>query len=172
MKKYPETLFNVVLVEPEIPQNTGTTGRSCVGYWSHLHLVGKLGFDVSDKQLKRAGLDYWPDLEWSQHPSWEMCFKEVSQPSRLHLFSKKAETSFYDAKFEKGDWLVFGKETKGLDSSIVRQFPGQVYRIPFPGPIRSFNLSNSVAMVLSEAFRQLLEGGWTPPLQGGSKGLS
>ena len=140
-------LFNVVLVEPEIPQNTGNIGRTCVGICSHLHLVGRLGFDLSDKQVKRAGLDYWQHLKWSQHKDWNTWWEEVSDSTRVHFFSTKADRSLYDMELRKGDWLVFGGETKGLGPGVIGPYRSQLVKIPFPGPIRSFNLANAVSMV-------------------------
>ena len=147
-------LFNVVLVEPEIPQHTGNSGRTCVGFQSHLHLVGTLGFDLDDKKVKRAGLDYWPHLNWTHHVSWEDWWDVIPDKSRVFFMSTKAQNSLYEAQFQDGDWLVFGKETKGLDEAILNRYPEQCFKIPFLGSIRSFNLSNAVAMTLGEGFRQ------------------
>lgn len=148
-------LFNVVLVEPEIGANTGNIGRTCVGLESKLHLVGKLGFSITDKQLRRAGLDYWPYLDFVHHANWEDWWREVPDPSRVFFFSTKAETSLFQTQFQEGDWLVFGKETKGLDAAILEKFSEQVRRIPMTGPIRSLNIATAVAVVLFEGFRQL-----------------
>ena len=148
-------MFNVVLVEPEIPNNTGNIGRTCVGLWSKLHLVGPLGFSLDDKQLKRAGLDYWPNLEYEYHPSWSDFLKGVRDTSRLFFFETGSSKTLFDAKFKAEDYLIFGKETKGLASPILKSFEDQIYNIPFPGEIRSFNLANTVAMVMCEGFRQV-----------------
>lgn len=153
--KYEELFFNIVLVEPEIPNNTGSIGRLCVGGNSRLHLIGPMGFEISDKRVKRAGLDYWPDLELSMYSDFNEWLAGVEDPSRIFLFSSKAQKSYYDIEFQKGDWLVFGKESVGLSNQILEQFPGQQIRIPFPGKVRSFNLSNAVAMALGEGLRQL-----------------
>jgi tRNA (cytidine/uridine-2'-O-)-methyltransferase len=152
---YPQRLFNVVLVEPEIPNNTGNIGRTCVGLWSKLHLVGPLGFSLDDKQLKRAGLDYWPNLEYEYHPSWVDFLKSVPDTSRLFFFETGSSKTLFDAEFKSEDYLIFGKETKGLADTIVKSFEDQIYQIPFPGEIRSFNLANTVAMVMCEGFRQV-----------------
>lgn len=147
--------LNIVLVEPEIPNNTGNVGRTCVGTNSMLHLVGKLGFEITDKQLRRAGLDYWKFLNWQHHSTWEDWWKHVPDPSRVFFFSKKTTQSIFDLKFQQGDWLVFGKETKGLDEKIIEQYRDQAVLIPMYGPIRSLNLANAVAVSIFEALRQL-----------------
>ena len=144
---YPQKLFDVVLIEPEIPNNTGNIGRTCVGAWSSLHLVGPLGFSIDDKQLKRAGLDYWEHLDVQFHRSRQEWLKSVQNPRRVFLIETTGQKSLFDAQFEKGDVLVFGRETTGIPADILAAFPDQVYRIPFPGKIRSFTLANCVAMV-------------------------
>jgi tRNA (cytidine/uridine-2'-O-)-methyltransferase len=146
--------YRVVLIEPEIPANTGNIGRTCVGLEAELHLVGKLGFLLSDRRLKRAGLDYWPHLTFTHHPSWDHWWSKVEDPSRVFFFSTKAEKGFHEAKFQPGDWLVFGKETVGLGPSIIESHRSSLLKIPMTGPIRSLNLATSVAVVLFEAFRQ------------------
>lgn len=155
MSKYPHTNFNVVLVEPEIPANTGNIGRTCVGTFSHLHLIGPLGFEIDDKQVKRAGLDYWPHLDLTYYPSRQDWWKKVEDPSRVFFLSTKAKKSVFQQELQKGDWLVFGKETKGLSPEILSEFPDQVLGIPMPGQIRSLNLATSVAVVLFEGLRQI-----------------
>lgn len=147
--------FNVVLVEPEIPNNTGNIGRLCVGSLSKLHIVGKMGFEISDKRVKRAGLDYWPDLDLTIHESLEDWMETVVDKTRIFLFSSSAKKSYYDSKLQRGDWLVFGKESVGLDRDFLAKFPSNAVKIPFPGTVRSFNLSNAVAMSLGEGLRQL-----------------
>lgn len=150
-----EHLFNVVLIEPEIGANTGNIGRTCVGLESKLHLVGKLGFSITDKQLRRAGLDYWPHLDFVHHPTWDDWWKHVEDPSRVFFFTTKAKASLFETELKKGDWLVFGKETKGLDPEILENHPEQIRRIPMTGPIRSLNIATAVAVVLFEGFRQI-----------------
>lgn len=147
-------LFHIVLIEPEIGANTGNIGRTCVGLQSKLHLVGKLGFDITDRRLKRAGLDYWPHLDFVHHPDWDSWWRNVTDPSRVFFFSTKARKSLFETEFRAGDWLVFGKETKGLDPQILEKFSEQARRIPMTGPIRSLNIATSVAVVMFEAFRQ------------------
>lgn len=154
-QKYPHLNFNIVLVEPEIPANTGNIGRTCVGTHSRLHLVMPFAFDLSDKRLKRAGLDYWPDLEYFVHDSYNDWWDQVPDKSRVFFFTTKVKQAFYDIEYRPGDWLVFGKETKGLDEAIIQQNRQQAVTIPFPGKVRSFNLSNTVSMALCEGMRQL-----------------
>ncbi len=149
-----DPLFNVVLVEPEIPQNTGNIGRTCVALNAHLHLVGPLGFTITDRQLKRAGLDYWPHLQWTMHQNWAAWHSQVADPSRIFCLTTKGQKSHFEIDFKKGDWLVFGKETKGLSDDILQQFPTQKFKIPQVGPVRSLNVATAVAIVLYEGFRQ------------------
>ena len=148
-------LFNVVLVEPEIPQNTGNIGRTCVGMGSRLHLVEPFGFELSDKQVKRAGLDYWHHLKWFAYKDWGAWWSHVAEPERVHFFSTKAEKSLYEVELCQGDWLVFGSETRGLGAEVIECHRKRLVKIPFLGPIRSFNLANSVSMVLGEGVRQI-----------------
>ncbi|NQZ01004.1 MAG: tRNA (cytidine(34)-2'-O)-methyltransferase [Bdellovibrionales bacterium] len=153
--KYPKVNFRVVLVEPEIPNNTGNIGRTCVGTWSELHLVKPLGFEISDKQLRRAGLDYWPDLEVFEHDNFDSWLGQVEDFNRVFFFTTKVDNSLYDVEFQPGDWLVFGKETKGLGPAIIEKYTKNCVTIPMPGPVRSFNLANSVAISVFEGLRQL-----------------
>lgn len=147
--------LNVVMIEPEIGANTGNIGRTCVGLGAKLHLVGKLGFELSDRRLKRAGLDYWPHLDFVHHSTWDEWWQTVPNPGRVFFFSTKAKASLYETQFQHGDWLVFGKETKGLDISILEKFSENIRQIPMTGPIRSLNVATAVAVVMFEAFRQL-----------------
>lgn len=147
--------FHVVLVEPEIAANTGNIGRTCVGLNAKLHLVGQLGFSITDRRLKRAGLDYWPYLDFVHHPHWDEWWKEVPDPKRVFFFSTKAAQSLYEPKFQHGDWFVFGRETKGLDPAVISRFSDQALRIPMTGPIRSLNIATAVAIVLFEGYRQI-----------------
>lgn len=147
--------FHVVLIEPEIGANTGNIGRTCVGLDAKLHLVGKLGFSITDRRLKRAGLDYWPHLDFVHHPTWDDWWSTVPDPSRVFFFSTKASKTLFQTEFRPGDWLVFGKETKGLDEAILEKFSASLRRIPMTGPIRSLNIATAVAVVLFEGFRQL-----------------
>jgi tRNA (cytidine/uridine-2'-O-)-methyltransferase len=136
-----------------------------VGTGSALHLVGPLGFDISESAVRRAGLDYWERLDLHRHESLETMMPKVADPKRVFYFSKKAKKTFYDLDFQLGDWLVFGKETKGLPADLLERVEPQVVRIPMWGPIRSLNLSNSVSIVLYEALRQTLVSSQTPEIE-------
>lgn len=151
------SLFKVVLVEPEIPQNTGNIGRTCVGLQSELHIVGPTGFEISDRNLKRAGLDYWQHLQWRQYESHKQWQEGLGDQSRVFYFTTKADKTIYDFEFQQGDTFVFGKETKGLDASIIEAHKEHCARLPMIGQIRSLNLATAVAVVLFEAYRQHLE---------------
>lgn len=162
MDQKPKTLFNVVLIEPEIPNNTGNIGRTCVGFWSRLHLVGPLGFSIDDKAVKRSGLDYWPHLDLVYHKSKQDWSKSIASEQeapcsqkRVHLIETGSSRTIFDIEFREGDYLVFGRETTGIPRDIISQYSEHVYSIPFPGKLRSFNLSNCVAMVMCEGVRQL-----------------
>ena len=150
-----ESLFNVVLIEPEIPQNTGNIGRTCVGTRSDLHLVGQMGFEITDKNLKRAGLDYWQHLHWTHYQDLEQWQQQLKDPKRVFYFSTKSKKSYFDVQFKAGDSFVFGKETKGLDEDLLRRNEDQVLTIPMFGPIRSLNVATAVTVVLYEAIRQI-----------------
>lgn len=148
-------LLNICLVEPEIPNNTGNIGRTCVGLCSKLNLIGKLGFDLSEKAVRRAGLDYWKELNLQQYESIESWESELKDPGRIFLFTTKAEKSFYDIEFQPGDYLVFGKETAGLSAEFRGKYADQCVKLPMPGQVRSFNLANTVAVAAFEAYRQI-----------------
>ena len=146
--------FHIVLIEPEIPPNTGNIGRLCAATGTHLHLVGKLGFSLDDKHMKRAGLDYWPEVKLHR---WETLTElQKSYPQgRFWYTSKKAKKSHVKAEFNDGDFLVFGKETKGLPDELIDANIDQTLRIPiFSSAVRSLNLANSAAIILYEALRQ------------------
>lgn len=151
--------FRIVLIEPEIPQNTGNIGRTCVGTRCELHLVGELGFEISDRTLKRAGLDYWVHLTWFHHKTFEDWWQKVEDPKRCFYFTTKAQQLYTQIHYQPGDWLVFGKETKGLDPDLIRRNADQAVKIPQLGPTRSLNLSTSVAIATYEGIRQLGENG-------------
>lgn len=146
-------MFNVVLIEPEIPQNTGNIGRLCVGTSCRLHLVRPLGFSLSDRYLKRAGLDYWQHLDWHVHDGVDD-FIMSEQPDRMFFFTKKAGRVFWDVDYMAGDYFVFGRETVGLSAGIRERFHEHLVRIPITGPTRSMNLSNSVSIAVYEGLRQ------------------
>lgn len=146
-------MFNIVLVEPEIPQNTGNIVRTCAATGCRLHLVRPLGFEVSDKYLKRAGLDYWHFVDIAYYDSIGEVFEKYPE-SRFYFFSTKAQKTHSDVVYREGDFLVFGKETKGLPESLLQEHYENCVRIPMIGQIRSLNLSNSVAIAVYEAWRQ------------------
>lgn len=146
-------MFHVVLVEPEIPQNTGNIARTCAATGCELHLVRPLGFEISDKQLKRAGLDYWHLVTVHIHDSYEeLC--ALYPNARQFFFTTKAKKTYAEAEFREGDFLVFGKETKGLPEELLVKHPEVCVRIPMKGGSRSLNLSNSAAIAVYEALRQ------------------
>ena len=150
--------FKVVLVEPEIPSNTGNIGRTCVATKSSLHLVEPLGFQISDSRLKRAGLDYWTYLNWQTYPSFSDWEKLQNSSSELWFLSTKGKRSLYDAPLRRGATFVFGSETSGLNAEILQKYSKKVLKIPLLGQVRSLNLSNSVSIVLYEALRQNQDG--------------
>lgn len=147
--------MNIVLINPDIPGNTGNIGRTCVGTKNSLHLVGKLGFSLDDKHLKRSGLDYWKNLDLKVHKDWNSFLENVPKNSHLLFFEKDAEREFWDAKYAEDSCLIFGSETKGFPAQIIEQYKENFYKIPMTGPIRSLNLSSSVAVVVYEAIRQI-----------------
>ena len=149
--------INIVMVEPEIPQNTGNIARTCAIAGAKLHLVEPLGFEITDKTLKRAGLDYWDKLEIEKHKSFES-FLEKYKPEENNMFfvTTKGKTCYSDTNYSNLDevFLLFGKETKGLPEDILQKYIEKTIRIPMLPTLRSLNLSNSVAIVLYEALRQ------------------
>lgn len=146
-------MFHIVLIEPEIPQNAGNIARTCAATGTALHMVRPLGFEVSDKYLKRAGLDYWNLVSVSYYDSFEE-LKERFPSSRFFFFTTKARRRHSDVTFQDGDFLVFGKETKGLPEELLMQNEETCLRIPMDARARSLNLSNSAAIAVYEALRQ------------------
>lgn len=146
--------FNIVLVEPEIPQNAGNIARTCSVTGSKLHLVRPLGFEVTDKQLKRAGLDYWQYLDITYYDSIEEVMDKHYNGENFWFFSTKAKNIHSDVKYKDGDFLVFGKETKGLPEPLLEKYYDKCVRLPMMGQMRSLNLSNSVCVGVYEALRQ------------------
>lgn len=147
-------MLNIVLVEPEIPNNTGNIGRLCVGTESRLHLIHPFGFVINDKNLKRSGLDYWVHLDVTEYQNVAEWKAQIPDLSRVFLMSSHAEKSYLENDFQEGDWLVFGKESKGLSEAVLNEFPNHL-TIPMSPLIRSFNIANSVAFVIGEAKRQI-----------------
>lgn len=146
-------LFHVVLHEPEIPNNTGNIGRTCVATRSALHLIHPLGFDISEKACRRAGLDYWPRLAVREHESWAG-YEAVTADASRWLFTTKTTRSVFDAEFRVGDHLVFGAETRGLPAEILATRPDRLLRFPMAEGERSLNLATAVCAAVYEAVRQ------------------
>jgi tRNA (cytidine/uridine-2'-O-)-methyltransferase len=145
--------LHIVLHRPEIPQNTGNIGRTCVAIHAKLWLVRPLGFQMDQKQVRRAGLDYWPHLEWEVVDRWEDVAARIAD-FRPWFFSKSARRRYTDVQYARGDALVFGAETTGLPRSLLEAYPDRVVRIPIGPQVRSLNLSNAVAVAAYEALRQ------------------
>ena len=146
--------FHVVLHEPEIPNNTGNVGRTCVATGCSLHLIRPLAFDTSEKACRRAGLDYWPRLAPAEHDSFD-AFHSTVAPTRLWLFTTKATRTLWNAGFARGDALVFGKETAGLPSALLARYPDRLLTLPMMPDERSLNLATAVCAAIYEGLRQL-----------------
>lgn len=145
---------NIVLIEPEIPNNTGNIGRLCLATNSTLHLVKPFGFELSDKKLKRAGLDYWPHLDLKIYESTDDFLKQNNNAT-FALFSSHAKQPYWDVPYEQNPFLIFGKESVGLPKALLAQYPNNQYKIPlFHEKIRSLNLANAVAITVYEGIRQ------------------
>ncbi len=144
-------MVQVVLVHPEIPSNTGNIARTCAATGIPLHLVEPLGFRLTDRYLKRAGLDYWQAVELHRHSSW-LALSEHFNQHTVWCFSVRGSQVYTDIAYGPDDWLVFGSETQGLPTDLLQAYPSA--RIPLSGPVRSLNLSNAVAIVVFEAIRQ------------------
>jgi tRNA (cytidine/uridine-2'-O-)-methyltransferase len=149
--------FNIVLYQPEIPANTGNIGRLCVGSGSLLHLVKPFRFLIDDKSLKRAGLDYWHELDITLHENISEVIKSVPR-EKLYFCTTKSTTSYLERDYQEGDYFVFGPESRGLPEEMLNEYPDRCITIPMSGKIRSINLSNSVAIILYEAIRQNIRG--------------
>lgn len=150
-----ERPIEIALIEPEIPPNTGAVARTCAATGSPLHLVGKLGFRIDEQSVRRAGLDYWHLVDLRRHESIDDFLASPHQGARYY-FTGRAERSYLDVRFQPGDQLIFGKESVGLDESVLEGArPEQLVAIPTIGEVRSLNLSNAVAIALYEALRQL-----------------
>lgn len=147
-------MLNIVLVEPEIPMNTGNIARTCAATGSVLHIVHPIMFDISDKAVKRAGLDYWHLVDVREYENIDDFFKKAC-PERMWLLTTKGSRAYTSADFREGDFLLFGKETKGLPQWLREKYPENCVRIPMVDEARSLNLANSVAIVAYEALRQM-----------------
>ncbi|MBD5083078.1 MAG: tRNA (uridine(34)/cytosine(34)/5-carboxymethylaminomethyluridine(34)-2'-O)-methyltransferase TrmL [Clostridiales bacterium] len=148
-----ENALNVVLIEPEIPQNTGNISRTCAATGARLHLVGPMGFQITDKQVRRAGLDYWDKLDITYYESTEEFF-EKNKGGNFFYFTTKAEQTHSEVSYPNNAYLVFGKETKGLPEELLKENHDACVRLPMRGIIRSLNLSNAVAVGVYEVLRQ------------------
>lgn len=148
-----EHSLNIVLIEPEIPQNTGNIARTCAAVGARLHLVGPMGFQITDKQVKRAGLDYWDKLDITYYDSTKEFF-EKNEGGNFYYFTTKGEIAHSDMKYENNAFLVFGKETKGLPEELLKENHDTCVRLPMRGIIRSLNLSNAVCVGTYEVLRQ------------------
>ena len=146
-------MLNIVLYEPEIPANTGNIGRTCVATGVRLHLIGPLGFQINDKMLKRAGLDYWDKLDVTVYNDYED-FPNRNPGAKIYMATTKAHHTYADVKYEDDCYIMFGKESAGIPEEILVDHEEDCMRIPMIGDIRSLNLGNSVAIVLYEALRQ------------------
>jgi tRNA (cytidine/uridine-2'-O-)-methyltransferase len=146
--------FHVVLVEPEIPQNTGNIARLTAATQSHLHLCGRLGFRIDERSVRRAGVDYWHLVQLHVHPDFDG-FLQAQPAARVHLMSANGPKSYLEADFRPGDAIVFGRESTGLPPELLARFPDAVYGIPTSGAVRSLNLASAAAIVLYEALRQV-----------------
>lgn len=152
--------MNIVLIEPEIPPNTGNIARLCAATRTELHLIEPLGFDLDDKTLKRAGMDYWRHVSWHRWPDWERFAASVPEGSRMWFIEQGAPRRYFDAVFNPGDYLVFGRETAGIPHALLERHRSHWLRLPMLHPeARSLNLSNCAAIVLFEALRQTGFGG-------------
>lgn len=151
---HPDPILNIVLFQPEIPGNTGAIGRTVVALGAKLWLVRPLGFNIDEKTLRRAGLDYWQHLNWEVANHWDDLLERLGE-RRMWYFSRFATESYFDAQFEHGDVLVFGRETSGLPASIVEPNRDWLLRIPTTDKVRSLNLATSAGIVAYEALRQI-----------------
>ena len=145
--------LNIVLYEPEIPANTGNIGRTCVATGTKLHLIEPLGFSLSEKALKRAGMDYWSQLDVERYVNYED-FLQRNPGAKIYMATTKAKKIYSEASYEPDCYIMFGKESAGIPEEILKEHPDTAVRIPMLDEIRSLNLSNSVAVVLYEALRQ------------------
>lgn len=145
--------MNIVLHEPEIPANTGNIGRTCVATGTSLHLIKPLGFDISDKQVKRAGMDYWKDLDLYVYEDFSD-FIARNPGARIYMATTKAKKAYTEVEYKEDDFIMFGKESAGIPEEILIKYEDTSVRIPMIGEIRSLNLSNSAAIILYEALRQ------------------
>jgi len=161
---HPAPCLNVVLIEPQIPHNTGAVGRLCVGLGAALHLIRPLGFLIDSRAIRRAGLDYWEHLDVTVHDDWD-AFLATNCPDRLCFASTRGQRDVYGCRFRPGDYIVFGNENRGLPPEFYTRYADKLFRIPMPGEhARSINLANAAAIVMYEAYRQqAVPGAASPP---------
>lgn len=145
--------MNIVLYEPEIPANTGNIGRTCAAAGARLHLIEPLGFRLTEKELKRAGMDYWQDLDVTRYINWED-FLSQNKDAKIYMATTKGKHVYTQVSYEPDCYLMFGKESAGIPEEILVNYPDTCVRIPMMGETRSLNLANSVAIMLYEALRQ------------------
>lgn len=145
--------LQVALIQPQIPPNTGNIARLCAATDTSLHLIEPLGFSLADSELRRAGLDYWSEVDLWVHPDW-FAFRDAMNRDRCLYFSARAEHSFWSAPYRQNTCLVFGSETEGMPPRILEKHPERCFKIPMSGPVRSLNLATAVGVVLYEALRQ------------------
>jgi tRNA (cytidine/uridine-2'-O-)-methyltransferase len=150
-----DAMLNVVLVEPEIPPNTGNVGRLCLATGARLHLVKPLGFSIDDRALRRAGLDYWREVDVKLWDSLDELFAAAGSDARFFFLTTKAKRAYWDERFQDGDYLVFGRETKGLPEPLLAAHTESCVTIPMTRSTRSLNLATAVGIVLYEAIRQI-----------------
>ncbi len=148
-------MINIVLYQPEIPQNTGNIARLCACTGANLILVGKLGFSLTDKYTKRSGLDYWEQVNIKKIPTFEELYESAENGADFYFFSTKGEKKYTDVSYKSGDYLVFGSESKGLPPEIMELAGNNLVTLPMKGDARSLNLSNTVAIGVYEAIRQI-----------------
>lgn len=147
--------LHIVLIEPEIPGNTGNVGRTCVGLGVPLHIVGKIGFKLDDAHLKRAGLDYWPKLKLKLYANWDTFLASLPAETNLYFLSTKGITSIWDVKFASPAYVIFGSESRGFPPSFYQTYQDKLVRIPIRDDIRSLNLATAAGVVAFEVARQL-----------------
>ncbi|MEE2987512.1 MAG: tRNA (cytidine(34)-2'-O)-methyltransferase [Nitrospinota bacterium] len=148
--------LKIVLIEPQIPVNTGAIGRLCLATQSTLHLVKPMGFQITDTKLKRAGLDYWQHLQVVLHENSNSFFDSLPEKAPIVFFSTKARNIYYQHRFKEGSYLIFGNETNGISENILKDHPDRMFRIPhYDTRVRSLNLANVASIITYEAIRQL-----------------
>jgi tRNA (cytidine/uridine-2'-O-)-methyltransferase len=150
-----ECPLHVVLVEPEIPQNAGNVGRTCLALGARLHLIGPLGFSLEEKQLKRAGLDYWPSVDLEVHAAWSVFIETVPPGAQVLFFSSRGREKFWETELKSPLYLVFGSESRGLPPSFYRRHDDSLVRLPMAGDVRSLNLATAAGIAAYDAARRL-----------------